>query len=129
MTKSQINKYLSKLDWLFGLQHYDKELIIKEKDKDDKLAEIITDHKYQNITVEIYPLFFKEKEEQQKKILLHELCHTITADSRLSAWQLLNGDLVTNERLKEINEQTTSKIENIIWGFLNKQFNHLIKDL
>lgn len=98
-------------------------------DEGNKLAEINTDHKYQEITIKIYPCFFKEKEDKQKKVLLHELCHTITADSKLASWQLLNGDLVTNERLKEINEQTTSKIENIIWGFLNKQFNHLIKDL
>lgn len=129
MTKKQINLYLTKLDWLFGLQHFDKKIIIKEKDEDEKAAEIITDIPYQLINVYIYPCFFKEEEKDQKKMLVHELCHTITAQHKLSTYDILDGKFIPKKRINEINEEATSKIENIIWGFLNKNFDSFIKEL
>jgi hypothetical protein len=129
MTKSQIQTYLSKLDWLFGCQHYTKELIIKKENEDNLLADIKVNHQYQTLQVNIYPFFFKETENEQRKCLLHELCHTITSNQKMAAYSLIDGTLITKTIIDGYNEQATSQIENIIWGFINKNFSKALKDL
>lgn len=129
MTKKQINLYLTKLDWLFGLQHHEKEIKFEKQDKEDFLAEISIRHDYQRFYIQIYPKFFKESEEIQRKVLLHELCHTITDQMSQQSMDLLGGSLITKKQITESEEEATSKIENIIWGFLNKKFDDFIKQI
>ena len=69
----RIIKFLEEIDWLFSLNNFDRKIILKKEDEENKYGEIIYDEIYQTITINLYPCFFKQKLEEQRKILLHEL--------------------------------------------------------
>ena len=109
---------LDELQWLFHLNNYDRQLNLEHKDEDNKGAQITFEEEYQRITLDIYPCFFKETPEEQRKMILHELCHTITIPLKVLANDLADGVLVTRQQIKEESERSTSKIENILNGLL-----------
>jgi hypothetical protein len=109
---------MNAIDWMFQINGYDKDIVMKDCDESNgegrHLAEIRTEVDYQKVTVTIWPLFKTFSLEAQRKILLHELCHVINADSRRAKIESLDGKLTHEQRCKEINEEATSKIENIL---------------
>lgn len=108
-----VEKLLDGLQWLFQIQNFEKEIVIN--DEDDNLdASMDCEDNYQRLRLSIFPHFFEEKEATQRKIILHELCHTITLPSKKIAHDLLDGKLVTPQQIRETNEEATSKIENIL---------------
>lgn len=116
-TKKKILALLDSFDWLFSIQNYSKILeISKEESAENErmAARVIYEEEYNQITITIYPIFFEGTKEEQRKTLLHELCHTITIPSKKLAHSLLEGKLVTPEEIKFINERSTSQIENIL---------------
>jgi hypothetical protein len=116
--KKQISKFLSDFDYLFGTQNFEKHIKYADKDDEEAYADITFDEKYNRIYLCIYPKFFEQTKEEQRKTLLHELCHTITIPSQQASMDLVNGKLVTEDRIRWINERETSQIENIIDMFL-----------
>lgn len=118
--KTRIQNFLNAIDWLFQVNNFEKEIIFKEKDDPDReiAAQILFREDYQDITVYIYPCFLKEPKDKQRKILLHELCHSITIPTKTALYDFIDGKFVTPERIRELNEQETSKIENILDGLL-----------
>lgn len=63
----------------------------------------------------IYENFWEESEERREFLLLHELLHCITLESRQKAYDLLDGELVTHSHLQEINERLTQHLATIIF--------------
>jgi hypothetical protein len=131
MNTKRITDLLGELDWLFGTHNFERDLIVKTEDdiNDGKKchAEIFFDEKYQTIEVTIYPCFFKETLEKQRKTILHEMIHTITLPSKSLSCDMLEGKLVTEEQVTKANEIETSKLENIIDSLL-KNNKHYAKD-
>lgn len=122
--KQQIKKitnFLEQIEWLFCLNNFDKNIIIKKEDQDNKTAEIYYDNNYQHIEVCFYPCFFTYQTKEQRKIILHELCHSITLPSKKASYDLLSGKLITEKQINEINEKATSKIENILDALLQNK--------
>ena len=120
----RIIKFLEEIDWLFNLNNFDRKITLKKEDDENKCGEIIYDEIYQTNTINLYPCFFKQKLEEQRKILLHELIHSITLPSKIAMTELLNGYLITPQRINSINEIETSKIENIIDGLLQNRLSY-----
>lgn len=116
--KKRITEFIDGIQWLFNINSFDREIIIKDKDEEERCAEITFREDYQSVTIRIYPTFFKETLYSQRKILLHELCHCITIPMKCLAYDLSNGILVTEKQIKEENERSTSRIENILDGLL-----------
>ncbi len=72
---------------------------------------------YHQAVIVIYPKFWDEltTDEERDFQLLHELCHAITAKSRLLAFDALNEKLVRSSEIKNANERSTDWIAKIIW--------------
>lgn len=118
--------FLNEIDWAFGLNVFEKKLVIeKEDDKNNTAAEVEYRQDYQEIYITIYPRFFKQTKAAQRKILLHELCHSITLPSKTALHEFLEGKLVTPERIRQINEEETSKIENLLHCLLTKRLRYM----
>lgn len=114
----RVQDFLESIDWFFALNNFDREIVIKEQDTDNIAAEFSFREEYQSVTVKIYPCFWTHSLADQRKMLLHELCHSITLPSKAVAYGLLDGKLTTFDRIKDINEEATSKIENMLDSLL-----------
>ena len=114
----RVMKFLENIDWLFSLNNFDRIIKLPSDDHEDVVAKVCYDDKYQRITVSLYPRFFEQKHHEQRKALLHELCHSITLPSKQALYDMIEGDLITKKQAHEINERATSQIENILDGLL-----------
>lgn len=117
-TEQRVKQFLYEIDWMFQLNNFDKTVTIKEHDAEEdgcnKVAKIYYESKYQRVEVEIYPIFKTYSIDKQRKVLLHELCHVIAAESKRAMMGLLSGELTPENKVTEINETEVSKIENIL---------------
>jgi len=129
--KQKIYDFLKIIDCVFGVNNYSKKINFAEKDLDCEekgvTADIITNHKYRRITLTLYPLFWTQNKKEQRKCLIHELCHTITQASKDASYKLINGHLITVMEMNSINENSTSQIENILDDFLKGDMDWAIK--
>lgn len=122
--EKRVREFLQGMDWMFGTQNYDKSIIFEKENKPDDspgletTAQITQTPEYMIICVRIYPCFWKHSLEKQRKILLHELCHTFTVHPYQAALKLLDGQLVTKEQLNDITERETTEFENILDALL-----------
>lgn len=110
----KITNFLESMDWMFSTQYYEKNIILKKRKSGRAVLRIVYIVEYQQITIEIYPGFWELSLKEQRKALLHEMCHTITIPSKMAACDLLDGVFVPKERIVDINEEATSRIENIL---------------
>ena len=113
-TKKRIRKFFEGMDWLFQIQNLSKKIEWMKEEEDGKCAEVIYREDYQTITIKIYPCFFQEHPEDQRKALLHELCHVITIPMNKLTVEFMQGKAVTDETVRSIHERSTSQIENIL---------------
>jgi len=119
-TKKRIGDLLSRMDWMFNTNQMDRSVIYPKETPepnefgDSVCAEIFYDEKYQRVEIKVFPNFFTKSPTEQRKMLLHELCHTLTLPAKLESRKLLDGKLITADQIAETNERLTSKIENII---------------
>ena len=124
----RIENFLENIQWLFQIQNYDRKFSILKADDGEKKAEIHYDEEYQTIKISLYPLFFKSKLEDQRKILLHELCHTLTLPQKILFFDFIDGTkTATKDQSIFLNERETSQIENIIDGLLQGKFTYAKK--
>lgn len=114
--QNNIRLYIQKLSVLFGLGLYEIQISFKETGHGDgdAYADIVDDYEYKTISIKIYSKIYKESNEFIKKVILHELCHTITFKQFTIANELLNGVLHTRQEVRIESEESTSKIENIL---------------
>lgn len=118
-TKQRIREFFEDIRWLFQINNFQSCIEYPTEDSDDMAAEIVFRENYQTLTLKIYPCFFEERPEEQRKIILHELCHSITIPMNKLASEFLKGDVaVTEKTLYETMERSTSQIENILDGLL-----------
>lgn len=125
--KKKITDFFEAIDLLFQINNFSKTIICKEQDDEKKCAEIFLDIPYQTIEISIYPVFFRRTQKEQRKDLLHELCHCITLPTKIALHDLLSGKLIPSHILQNINEEATSKIENILDGLLQGRFKYATK--
>jgi len=124
MNKQRVINFLTDIEWLFGIQNFDRKLTFKNEDDGGKEAEVNFDEEYQRITVKIYPCFWGESLADQRKALLHELCHSITLPSKVLFWDFIDGKATTKDHANDVNERATSQIENILDGLLRGRFKY-----
>lgn len=134
--KKRVVKFLEDMQWLFQVQNYERKLSIMKEDLDDKCAEVIFNEDYQRIQIKLFPCFFEQTLEEQRKALLHEFCHTITIPMNKLTIDFMSGKAVTEETVRTVHERSTSQIENIVDGLLRlrfayarKGYNHYLKKL
>ena len=134
--EQRVLNFLDAVDWAFGLNGYEKHIILKKVDSENMAAEIVYREDYQAVEIGLYPLFFTQTLKEQRKCLLHELCHAITLQSKGALHDTLKGLLITPKRIREINETETSKIENIIHrlitgglGYLKQGYKDYLKPI
>jgi len=121
--ENKIQQLLNKLDWMFNLHHFEKEIVFEANDNGN-LADISYEENYQRLTLRIYPCFFKQSEVEQRKTILHELCHTITLPLRTAFHEFLDGKATTKEQIKFLNERETSILENLFDLLLKGELNY-----
>jgi hypothetical protein len=126
-TIKKVREFLDDIDWLFSISNFDREIKIKEQDDGDIIAEFHYEEDYQRLTLTLYPRFFKDPPTEQRKTLLHELCHSLTLPSKQALHDLLNGKLIVGDQIQKINETETSKIENILDRLLQGKLQHAQK--
>lgn len=125
--KEKALKFLEDIQWLFQVQNYEKTIEIMKEDEDEKCAEVTFTEDYQRIKVKLYPCFFEQTAKEQRKALLHELCHTITIPMNRAFVEFMEGKAVTQETARVLHERATSQIENIIDGLLQGRFSYARK--
>lgn len=109
-----LQELLDSFDWFFGVKRLERGIVYKKEDEGMKSAEIKYEEDYQRITLYFYPCFWEGSLKERRKTILHEYCHIITIPSKVGMRELLDGKLITYDRIQEINERETSQIENII---------------
>jgi hypothetical protein len=115
--EQRIINFLDSIDWMFQLNQFDRNIVIKKEEHPENnnvIADITCEENYQRVTVRVYPSFWKQSLKEQRKVLLHELCHSITLPSKNAMHNFLLGKLTTPDQIDGINETETSKIENIV---------------
>lgn len=112
--KKRLSGFLDIFQFLFGIQNYDREIIYAKEDKEDYAACIDIEDDYQRITLTIYPRFFRNTLVNQKRYLLHELCHYLTDPLFAISCSLRDGNVETKEHVRRANEKSTSSIANIL---------------
>lgn len=115
----RVTDFLNRVDYAFGINPLERQVYIKKEDEVGSegrglVARITFEQDYQRLAVEIFPEFFNRGLMEQRKTLLHELCHSITIPSKMAMHDLLDGKLVTADQIRRINEEETSKIENLL---------------
>lgn len=115
----RIMNFLDSMDWFFGIQNFEKSITVEKEDRkfDDNYqfnASIIFEERYQRVSVTIYPNFFKHCLSDQRKMLLHELCHSFTIAGKKLLHDFLDGKFVTPQEIHSTNEKMTSQIENVL---------------
>lgn len=131
--KKRIEDFIVGISWMFQINNYEKEIIFEEKNKkaEDETREVQAEvdicEKYQTITIRLYPRFFDLSLDEQRKTLLHELCHCLTGSSNILLQDFYNGKFVTPQQINSSNERETSQIENILDRLLTNRLNYAKK--
>lgn len=112
--EARIQKFLKDMQWMFGLQNYDRSIVFEKVDHERFAAKVEIQEDYQRIQIYIYPSFFVKNLKTQREYLLHEFCHYLTDAIHTVAWKLSCGKFETDENRKDANEKSTSMIANIL---------------
>lgn len=117
--KNRVLQFMSDMEWAFDYQNFDRCVIFKKQPHTKDIAcQVICDWEYRRVTVEVFPCFFDASPEIQRGYLLHEFCHTFTDKLCNTAVALLNGKFYTFDQIKDLNEEATSRITQIIEALL-----------
>ena len=105
---------MEQLDYLFSVNNFDRSIIFKKEDKEDVSADISIDIPYQRLTVNIYPVFWTHSRKEQREMILHEYCHTVSRPLNDVACDLQDGKLITKTQRKEAWEEVTSRTAQLL---------------
>lgn len=111
--KAKVREFVFEVDWFFDCAYWRRDLVWAGEEHPvvpDCNAEVTIDEKYQSVSIKIFPKFFKMNLKDQAETLVHELVHILLQPTKKASFDLMNGKVVTEERLLEINEEATSKI-------------------
>lgn len=118
---------LEGLQWMFGVQNYERSITYKESDADNYLATVKQEEDYQRISIEIYPAFWKESREDQRKTILHEFIHTWLHPLHYEACKMLEGKFSNKEMVRFAVERGTSSVENVVDSLLRGKLRYATK--
>src|SRR3990167_491424 len=113
----RIQNFLGDLDFMFELNNFKRTLLDKElqpEDCPDLTAEVVPDMTYKELTIKLYPNFLTLSLQEQRRVLLHELVHTLIQDTKMIANDLLNAKFHSLEEIKNANEKATSSITHLL---------------
>ena len=120
----RIKRFLDSIEWMFELNNFERTIVDKEYQPENEAnlsAEITIETTYREIIINLYPHFWALSQDLQRFALLHELVHTLLVDSKLLSTDLIDGRFHSNEEIKTVNEQTTTKITHLLdYLFRNK---------
>lgn len=123
----RITALMSQLDFVFHVQNFDRTVVLKKEDYDNRACDIKTDLEYQRIEISIYPCFFENSLEDQRMYLLHEYCHVLLKPLAQVVSNLQDGKLETKEHRIFAVEQTTSAMANILAALLKGRMRYARK--
>lgn len=113
--KKKVLKFLEDLEWMFDYNNYEKSIVFKEEDKDEIACEVVEDWDYRRITIKVFPTFFTHSLKDQRKFLLHELCHSYSNKIYQQLHEIINhGKFISWNSVKQNNEECTSRITETI---------------
>ncbi len=117
----QVIKLVDVLKPKFFLQGWVIDIAIhKEKDfqTPDVAARINPRNCYRSASLEVFPPFFKEDEDGQRAIIVHELCHILTGIQQGLVNTARRGTQVTDAESQYAFEEETSRFAQIIDSLL-----------
>lgn len=100
---------------VFKITNWD--IYIKEKTGSGN-ADVSIDHRYQMLTLSVYPNFFKEDVEYQARTLIHEFCHLFNVPLYNLLEKTQEGKMITQEHADDILENCNMRAERVIIGIL-----------
>ena len=115
--KAFIRETLKELQYAMYLTEWRIDTVYYAEDDENRkglLAEAHPAHKYFEIEIGIYPLFFTRTEQQQREALVHEMCHVYTEPYKDMWERMARGELVTKGEEAIINERLTTMIERAV---------------
>ena len=119
--QKKVTNFVDSISWCFDLANYTRMYKFKEDPKDtdndntETCADIITSHTYRSISIRIFPPFWTQSQDEQVRILIHELCHTITEDLYDCGSNLRQGILVTDMELTHYRERATEQVATMLF--------------
>ncbi len=109
--RAKIIAFIKYFSTFFAIQNFDIKVNFKDETTNGNLAEIIIEEDYQRIKIDVMGDFFKEPKVEQRKALLHELCHYVNWSLYSIAWDLHNGKFYTKDQIRAANEKATCMVE------------------
>lgn len=119
--QKKVTEFCDSISWCFDLANYTRTYKFKEDPKEtdnddtETCADITTSHTYRTISIRIFPPFWTQSVDEQVRILIHELCHTITEDLYDCGNNLRQGVLVTDMELTHYRERATEQVATMIF--------------
>lgn len=113
--QKKVLDFLQQLQWMFGLQNYDRIVVFAKEDYKDFACKVNIEEDYQRIKITVYPCFWGNSLKNQREYILHEFCHFLTEPLTLINWNVIaNGEIQTKEHHRFAVEKSTSMIANIL---------------
>lgn len=115
--KDRVKALASVFDGFFSIKSFERSFVWMNEDNGDGsgvAADISIDFEYQRVTIRVYPAFWKEDIDIQRKMILHEFCHILVARLQHLTEDLLAGKLRTEDEKKKVVEECTSRITHLL---------------
>lgn len=112
--KDKVKALASVFDEFFSIRSFERSFMWMENDDEGVAADITVNFEYQRVNIRIYPCFFKEDIDVQRKMILHEFCHILVARLQHLTEDLLAGKLHTEDEKKKVVEECTSRITHLL---------------
>jgi hypothetical protein len=110
--RNEVMRYVKKWRCALFLHEWYIDIVFTEEDKSAS-AEIRPCPIYKIATIFIHKKFFDAPKKNREHTIVHELAHCISEPSYLAMIDLLNGRLVTPDRIEEIRESLTQTLANV----------------
>lgn len=112
--QKRIRSYLEEARKALFLQHWDFSLEYAKEDVTERGynvdAECSAKWEYEEATIVMYPGFWKQSPDYQRRAIFHEVAHCITQPINIIFRAMVNGEIVTQAEKCRLNEWMTSKI-------------------
>jgi hypothetical protein len=113
--KDRVKKLTAEFDEFFSISNFERSFMWMEEDHEDLVAaDISVNFEYQRVHIRIYPCFWKEDRDTQRKMILHEFCHILLKRIQTVTEDLLAGKLRTENDKQSAIEECTSRITHLL---------------
>lgn len=117
-TKSQkkfVRDQITKYKKILFINRFSLDICYHSEPKNNNAAATVkAKPEYFKATICIEPAFWDESKDEQKHIILHELCHILSWELADHVEQLLNGNVISQDQLSKTTERTTEHLAIII---------------